>query len=293
MLILTLGAACNFEIKENHTNISSIESKKTVITAHPSFYNTPTRIANEILSDDLSSSPTMTPLINSTPTTSINPMKTIIAISPSPSKSPIKNIAPVISSGKSDSQKIALTFDQGVAGAGESATVLDILKLNNVKSTIFVTGIWAEQNPNLLKRIVEEGNELGNHSYDHPDFTKISDEKITEQMEKTEQIVIKNVDRSTKPLMRPPYGAYDNRVLEILGNLGYEVIFWTLDSTDWRGESTKESIIKHVTEKSKGGYIIIFHGYLLKTAEALPEIITNLKQKGFKLDTVSNILGRK
>lgn len=187
---------------------------------------------------------------------------------------------------------MALTFDIGVKGPGEVPRVLDVLHGEQVHSTFFVIGVWAESNPDLLRRMAAEGHELASHTYDHPDLRQITDEQIAEQMQRTEAIVIEITGRSTKPYMRAPFGGYDDRMLAALRKLGYTVVHWSLDSTDWRAESTSESVAEHVVSKAQPGDIVVLHGHSPKTAAALPAIIKGLKGKGYRLGTLSQALGR-
>lgn len=187
---------------------------------------------------------------------------------------------------------VALTFDIGVKGQGEVARVLDTLRDEQVRSTFFVIGVWAENNRDLLRRMVAEGHEMANHTYDHPDLRQITDEQIAEQMRRTESIVVDTTGRSTKPYMRAPFGGYDDRMLAALRRLGYTVVHWSLDSTDWRAESTSDSVTEHVIAKAQPGDIVVLHAHSPKTAAALPAIIKSLKAKGYRLGTLSEVLGR-
>lgn len=185
---------------------------------------------------------------------------------------------------------MALTFDSGAA-AGSTAEILDTLRENGVRSTFFITGQWAESNPTLVKRMVAEGHTISNHSYSHPDFTKIGDAALVSELSRTEETIKRIAGVSSKPYFRPPFGAYDNRVLRLLGQEGYKAIFWTLDSTDWREESTAESVRRQVVTKSGAGYIVVHHSAPDKTAKALPLIIRQLREKGLQIVNLPELLG--
>lgn len=250
----------------------------------------PTASPTAISSVTPMSTPTTTPTATPTPTPA--PTQT-----PTPAPSPTNTavtgpLAEVITAGRPDTGVIALTFDLGVKGPGETPRVLDILHDSQVSSTFFPIGIWAENNPEILRRIISDGHELGNHTYDHPDLRGISDEEIAQQLERTETIIYTTTGQTSKPYMRPPFGAYDKRVLAILNRLGYSMVYWTLDSTDWREESTAASVVEWVVAKAKPGDIVVLHGHAVKTADALPGVIAGLKAKGYRLGTLSEVLGR-
>ena len=254
------------------------------ITGEPTKLVEPTTIAQPV-----SLTPTRTPTVAPSPTRTATPSPTPQRPTPTPAPPPLP---PLITAGRPETGVVALTFDQGVKGPGETPRVLDILREARASSTFFVIGVWAENNLDLLRRMVAEGHELANHTYDHPDLRQISDQQIAEQLEHTERIVQQAVGESTKPYMRPPSSAYDDRVLAAVNRLGYTMVCWSLDSTDWRAESTPASVVEWVVGKAKPGDIIVFHGYSPKTAAALPDIVRGLKQKGYRLGTVSQVLGR-
>jgi peptidoglycan/xylan/chitin deacetylase (PgdA/CDA1 family) len=178
----------------------------------------------------------------------------------------------------------------GIPDNTSTASVLDTLRDSGVHSTFFVTGEWVEASPELARRMVEEGHELANHSYDHPYFTRISDERILWQLERTDQLVREVVGVEPAPYFRPPFGAYDRRVLRVLGQAGYYVLYWSLDPSDWRPEATTESVVRRVVGLTQPGEVVIFHGYVPKTARALPVIIERLREQGLCFGTVTDLL---
>lgn len=183
----------------------------------------------------------------------------------------------------------ALTLDMGSVG-GSTLAVLDTLKANGIHATFFVTGKWAADNPSVLKAIVAGGHEVSNHSYSHPDFRRISREAMIEELSKTEEVVKRTAGISTHPFWRPPFGAYDDNVLRVVHDAGYKPVYWTLDGTDWRDESTVDTVVARVLKYAEPGSIIIMHGALKKTAEALPQIIPQLRARGLGLNTLSSLM---
>lgn len=196
----------------------------------------------------------------------------------------------VITRGNANRPQIALTFDLGSV-RGTSGELLSLLQRLGLKATFFVTGQWAEGNPDLLRQMVAQGHELGNHSYSHPDLTKVGLAEAESQLTRTEEIVRRIAGVSTKPFFRPPFGAYDASVVSLAERLGYQTIYWSLDSTDWRPEATVASITQRVVALTGNGYIVIFHAAEPKTLAALPAIVAQLQGKGFALGPLSLVLG--
>jgi len=198
-------------------------------------------------------------------------------------------VSPVeISRGNIKYQEIALTFDAG-AGSAFAPKILEILNKYKVPVTVFLTGNWAEKNPKLVRQIVAQGHELGNHSYSHSRFTELTEEQIKEELAKTERIIKKLTGQNLKPFFRPPYGKRDARVREIVAKEGYFTIYWTLDSTDWRPNVTAKAVRDRVLNRASSGAILLFHLNSQVTAESLEEIIIGLREKGFSLVTLSEL----
>ena len=220
---------------------------------------------------------------------------------PAPTATPIATATPVatrapqsvrgeITRGDPQIPEVALTFDCGSA-AGPTGTILDILRQNNLKVTFFVTGAYADLYPDMLKRIVAEGHELANHSYTHADLTTLTEQKVREEMNRTDESFMKIVGKTGKPWMRMPYGARDGRVLGIMEQIGYRSIFWTLDSGDWLAGSTKARVEQTVLNNIGNGYIVVEHCNAESSAQALPAILDGLKERGLRVVTISTLLG--
>lgn len=228
--------------------------------------------------------PTRTPLLPPIPTV------TATAI---PRKSPppvTGHLAQVLTKGDPSTGCVALTFDMGEKAAGATSQVLDSLKNSGAHATFLLTGQWAEANPLLVKRMVAEGHELGNHSYDHPDFTKIGEAARVSQLSRTEDIAKKIIGLGLKPYFRPPFGAYNDSVRGTLASQGYHLLYWTLDSADWRPEMEVGDIVERVSTRTKAGDIIVFHGYAEKTGKAIPLILPRLKANKFCFRILSEVL---
>lgn len=192
---------------------------------------------------------------------------------------------------QTEEPKIALTFD-AAWGNEHTKQILDILREQEVRATFFITGGWAENYPDDVKAILADGHDLGNHSESHKNMSQLTDsEKKAELMS-----VHKKVQQLTGYemfLFRPPYGDYDNAVLQTASACGYYSIEWNVDSLDWRDYGV-DSIVSTVCEhKNMGnGSIILCHNGAKYTADALERMITTLKEKGYCFVPVSELICR-
>jgi peptidoglycan/xylan/chitin deacetylase (PgdA/CDA1 family) len=201
----------------------------------------------------------------------------------------------LIERGRDDKPWVALTLDAG-AGAEPVPDILEALRERNIRITFFLTGAWMEENPALVRQIVADGHELANHSLNHPDFRQLEDAQIIEELAETERIAQAISGTTTRPLFRPPFGSYDQRVLRILIEQGYLPIYWTLDSLDSVGQpKTPEFLFERVTGTLTGdelhGAIILAHCGSAATAAALPDILDHFAEMGLEMHTVSEVLG--
>ncbi len=198
-----------------------------------------------------------------------------------------------VTKGSTTSKVVALTFDDGADG-GNITKILSILKSNNVKATFFLTGTGAKNHPQLIKNIATATptHQLGNHSYTHPDFTKLTATQMTSELSKTETLIKSLTGRTTKPIFRAPFGASNSAVLAAVGNAGYtKTIQWNIDTTDWKGISSK-AILARVVPNIVPGSIVLMHtgAGAPGTPVALPSMISQLKTKGYKFVTISELL---
>ncbi|PRX70072.1 peptidoglycan/xylan/chitin deacetylase (PgdA/CDA1 family) [Nonomuraea fuscirosea] len=181
---------------------------------------------------------------------------------------------------------IALTFDDG---PGKYAgTLLDTLKKNGAKATFFLEGQYVKSRPSYVKRMVAEGHELGNHSYSHPDFTKSEAGTIKSEIQKTQDAVKKAAGVEPK-LLRPPYGLADLQVSDIAAEFGMPMILWTAGSQDWSSKNVK-AIQKQTLAVAKPNGIILMHDWVKQTVDGMPSLIKTLKNKGYHLVTVSDVI---
>ena len=186
--------------------------------------------------------------------------------------------------------KIALTFDAG-ASPVPTPSILRTLKAAGLHVTFFLTGKWCEQNPDLVREINQEGHEIGNHTYSHPDLRKLTDNHICDQLKKLDDIVTRLTGNSTKPFFRPPFGGRNTEVLRTASEQGYTSVYWSVDSWDaFKKGITSKEIEDRVLERVQSGDIVLMHCGSQPTATALPDLIRELQSRGYEIVTVSELV---
>ncbi|ABR48818.1 polysaccharide deacetylase [Alkaliphilus metalliredigens QYMF] len=167
--------------------------------------------------------------------------------------------------------------------------MLRVLEEKDVKITFFVTGRWAKSFPSEFQEIIKAGHEIGSHGYHHSDYSKLSLQENKRQIQDSEEVIMKYTN--VKPtLFAPPSGAFNENTLKAAEALGYQTILWTIDTIDWRKDSTKDVIIRRVVERDDhGGAIILMHP-MPETAKALPNLIEKMAEKGLNVGRVTDVL---
>jgi peptidoglycan-N-acetylglucosamine deacetylase len=188
-----------------------------------------------------------------------------------------------------EEKKVALSFD-AAWGNEDTQNILDILAKHEVKVTFFMTGGWVEKYPEDVKAIAAAGHDLGNHSENHKQMSQLSSEQCAEEIIKVHNKV-KEIAGIEMNLFRPPYGDYNNTLVGTARECGYYTIQWDVDSLDWKDYGV-DSIIKSVVNNKHlgNGSIILMHNGARDTPEALESIITGLKEKGFELVPISQLI---
>lgn len=186
-------------------------------------------------------------------------------------------------------KKVALSFD-AAWGNEDTKEILDVLKKENVKVTFFMTGGWVDAYPDDVKQIAAAGHDLANHSEHHKQMSKLSKEECIKEIEDVHNRVKELTGREMN-LFRPPYGDYNNNLIEIVNEMDYYPIQWDVDSLDWKEYGTEQLINTVLNHKHlQNGSIILCHNGAKYTAEALPGLIKGLKEKGYKIVPVSEII---
>lgn len=188
---------------------------------------------------------------------------------------------------ETEDKKVALTFD---AAWGDNYTlgILDILDKHNIKGTFFLVGFWVDEHPDHVKEIAKRGHEIGNHSTNHPYMSQLSDDEIIKELEITSD-KIEDLTGKRPTLFRPPFGDYDDRVINLCREKGYYVIQWDVDSLDWK-ELGVQPVVDRVTRNVRNGSIVLFHNNAKYILEFLPVIIERLKAEGYEFVTVSDLI---
>lgn len=186
-----------------------------------------------------------------------------------------------------DDKVLAISFDASW-GADKTLSILDILDEHGVKTTFFLVGGWVDKYPDMVKEIAARGHEIGNHSDTHPHMSQLSESDIKDEL----RIMSDKVEKLTgvRPtLFRPPYGDYNNRVIEVARAEGYECVQWSIDSLDWKDRGT-EDIIKQCTYRVDNGDIVLFHNDSNDIVNALPTVIKHYQGLGYTIIPVSELL---
>jgi polysaccharide deacetylase family sporulation protein PdaB len=191
---------------------------------------------------------------------------------------------------ETNQKKLALTFDVSW-GEQRALPILDILKQKGVKkATFFLSAEWSKDHPDIIKRILEQGYEIGSHGFKHINYSRLTDEEIRAEIKRAD-IVLQQATGKKPSLIRTPNGDIDKRVLNIANEMKYTVIQWDTDSKDWLNPGV-DQIVQNVTKKAHPGDIILMHASdsCKQTHLALPTIIDELKQKGYNFATVSELI---
>jgi peptidoglycan/xylan/chitin deacetylase (PgdA/CDA1 family) len=206
--------------------------------------------------------------------------------SPTPGETPSKPAT--YTEVRVDQPYIAMTFDDGPS-AENTPRLLEMLKQRDIKATFFLIGQNVASNPDLVRRILAEGHEIGNHSWTHPQLSKLSDQRVSSEITKT-QDAIKDASGFTPTLLRPPYGAITPRQREWIENqFGLSIILWSVDPFDWKRPGASV-ITQRILTQARPGAIILSHDIHKQTVDAMPATLDGLMRKGFKFLTVSQLI---
>ncbi|HQD39340.1 MAG TPA: polysaccharide deacetylase family sporulation protein PdaB [Bacillota bacterium] len=198
-----------------------------------------------------------------------------------------QKIIPIYRVDTQGEKKVALTFD-ATWGADYTPKLLEILRQEKVKATFYLAGFWIEKYPEMVKKIAQEGHELGNHTYSHPHLNSLGEEEIKKELTRTHQM-LKELTGKDSTVFRPPFGEYSNKVIKVAEECGYKTIIWDVDSLDWKNLSAAQ-MQKRILERVRPGSIVLMHNAGLHTPEALPGLIKELKKRGYKFTTTSELL---
>ena len=195
-------------------------------------------------------------------------------------KVPIYNV-------KTDEKVVAISFD-AAWGADKTEKIMEILKEYNANATFFLVGFWVENYPEITKKIAENGFEIGTHSNTHPDMAKLDENQMKLELE-TSVKTIEDTTGKKVELFRPPYGSYNNTLINTCESLNLTTIQWDVDSLDWKGISAVD-ITTRILNKVFNGSIILCHNNSDHILDALPMVLDRLQKRGYTIKCIGDII---
>lgn len=211
----------------------------------------------------------------------ITAVTSITVLAKAERKLPIYSVA-------TDKKEIAISFD-AAWGNDDTEKIISILEQYNVKATFFVVGSWVDKYPQSVQQLSNAGHSIQNHSNTHPYMTKISTEKIIDELKNCNEKIAK-ITGKTPSLHRFPYGDYNNKTVGAVESINMYPIQWDVDSKDWMENATVDSIINNVLNKVKNGSIILFHNDAKYTPDALPAILERLISQGYTFVLIEDLI---
>lgn len=190
-----------------------------------------------------------------------------------------------------DQKVIYLTFDAGFEN-GNTPAILDALKKHNVPATFFVVGNFLSDNPDLIKRMVEEGHIVGNHTYTHPDMSKISTmESFSKEIQDVEKLYQEITGKEMIKFYRPPQGKYSEENLKMAKELGYKTFFWSLAYVDWYQDKqpTKEEAFDKLLGRIHPGAVVLLHNTSSTNGQILDELLTKWEEMGYTFKSLNQM----
>lgn len=192
-----------------------------------------------------------------------------------------------------EEKTIYLTFDAGFEN-GHTPKILDVLKKHGVKATFFLVGNYLETQPELVRRMAAEGHTVGNHTYSHPDMSKILEEgAFREELQKNEELFRAVTGQEMSKLYRPPQGKFCEANLTAAQKLGYRTVFWSLAYVDWYEDQqpSHEEAFEKLTGRIHPGAIVLLHNTSKTNGEILDELLTKWEEMGYTFQPLSHLIG--
>lgn len=193
--------------------------------------------------------------------------------------------------GNAQDKVIYLTFDAGYEN-GYTAGILDVLKRRGVPATFFLVGHYVKQNPDLVCRMVAEGHAVGNHTYNHPDMSTISDpDEFEKELKELDDLFFETTGTTMSKYYRPPSGRFSEKNLIMAKDLGYTTIFWSLAYADWDvdNQPAHQDAMDLLTSRVHSGAIVLLHCVSSTNAEILDSLITQWESMGYRFGTLDEL----
>ena len=193
--------------------------------------------------------------------------------------------------GDTEEKVIYLTFDAGYEN-GCTEQILDTLKKHEVSAAFFLVGNYIEKNADLVRRMVNEGHIVGNHTMHHPDMSQLSDmESFSKELTDLENLFKETTGKELPKYYRPPQGIYSEENLKMAKELGYRTVFWSLAYADWdnTNQPTKEQAFSKLLPRIHNGAVVLLHSTSKTNAEILDELLTKWKEMGYSFGTLEEL----
>ncbi|MDF0725892.1 delta-lactam-biosynthetic de-N-acetylase [Cytobacillus sp. S13-E01] len=196
--------------------------------------------------------------------------------------------------GDPQKKEIYLTFDNGYEN-GYTEKVLDVLKKKKVPATFFVTGHYLRSQTRLVERMAKEGHIVGNHSWHHPDLTKISDVRLQKELDSVRDEIERITGKKGGIYLRPPRGIFSERTLALSEKLGYQNVFWSLAFVDWKIDQQKgwKYAYDNIIQQIHPGAILLLHTVSEDNAEALEHAIEDLEKQGYTFKSLDHLMAQR
>jgi len=193
--------------------------------------------------------------------------------------------------GEGGDKVLYLTFDAGYEN-GHTATILDTLKKHDVKAAFFLVGNYLQKNADLVRRMVDEGHIVGNHTMTHPNMSAISEkEAFQKELSGLEDLFRQVTGKELPKFYRPPQGIYSEENLKLAQELGYKTVFWSLAYKDWENDNqpTVDYALGKLIPRTHNGAVILLHSTSQTNAEVLDELLTQWKNLGYRFETIDKL----
>ena len=221
------------------------------------------------------------------------PSRVLATEDPKPKRVPVSDSE--IFHGPPDRPYVSLVINAG-AGRGNADEILDVLASRNVRTTFFLLGYWAEQNPDVVRRMQAGSHEIASHGHSVFDLTAVSDADVVADLERADVVISAITGQTTRPLWSPSAGYRDARVRGIAAGLGYRPILWSHDAGDWPVDATAAGVLQRARAGAEAGAIIVFHFDSTQsrsvTANVLGEVIDYMRSRGLEPVTISELVGQ-
>jgi peptidoglycan-N-acetylglucosamine deacetylase len=254
---------------------------------------TPTAIPTATATATSTPLPTATPVPTRAPTPRPTAVPTVAPPSVCIPASDVKTVSSqVVFTGNTSRRQVSLTFDSDGGSAGNAIAYLDILRAHGIRATWFLTGMFAQANPGIVRQIEADGHDIGNHTVDHPDLISPprSDAFICAELVNANRTISAVTGRTTRPFFRPPSGDYNAQVRTLAARLGYRTIYWSIDPADWNSAHSAAYIENNIFSNLKPGAIILMHVNSAHETQALDAVIDGIEARGYTIMPLSQLL---